>query len=67
MKVSGRCPVWHQMAVGMGCLLALLCIPVYGESTDLLSDTPCGLQSAEATTLMLKGNYEEALANNRKA
>lgn len=67
MKVSGRCPVWHQMAVGMGCLLALLCIPVYGESTDLLSDTPCGLQSAEATSLMLKGNYEEALATYRRA
>ncbi|MGM9699969.1 MAG: helix-turn-helix transcriptional regulator, partial [Prevotella sp.] len=55
------------MAVGMVCLWAMVCIPVYGESSDLFSDTPCGLQSAEATSLMLKGEYEEALATYRKA
>ena len=67
MNVLGRCPVWHQMAVAMVCLWAVVCIPVYGESSDLLSDTPCGLQSAEATGLMLKGKYEQALATYRRA
>lgn len=67
MIVFGRCPVWHHEVVGIICFLAMLCIPAYSEPLDLLSDTPCGLQSAEATSLMLKGKYDEALAAYRKA